>query len=488
MVNILGGIYVGMVEADMDFAETLRVYTTLTIGDGLVTQIPAFIVSIAAGMIVTRSASRKNLGDELLGQLSGQPVALGLSGAFLLVLLMTPLPKLPLLSLAGACAAVAYTVRRSELALATQQAVGEQAKAAKPEKIEKFLAPDPMELEVGYGLIKMVDRKQGGDLLDRITNMRRQVATELGIIVPPIRIRDNIQLPPNAYSVKMKGMVVADGELMPGHLLAIDSGAVSDRIHGIPTKEPAFSLPALWIEPGQRHDAEHRNYTVVEASSVLSTHLTEVIKQHADELLTRQETGRLIDNLKERATKLVDELIPNVLKPGDIQRVLHNLLRERVPIRDLETIVETLGDWSSRTKDVEVLTEYVRNALARTICHQHRSDDGKIYCVTLDPKLEDTIHKRLERTEQGTFLNIPPAVQGRLVDAIRREFERATQSVVGRAPVILCSPQVRLWVRRMIESVMPSVAVLAYNEIVRGIEVEAKGMVTLSDETQDLSS
>jgi flagellar biosynthesis protein FlhA len=482
VVNILGGMYVGMVEQQMSFSETLTVFTKLTVGDGLVSQIPAFIVSIAAGMIVTRSASKKNLGDELLGQLTSRPIALGLAAGFLAILMLTPLPKLPLLFLAAACGTIAYTVRRSELALAVTRASAERVKTQAPEKIEKFLAPDPMELEVGYGLIKLVDRKQGGDLLDRVTNMRRQVAGELGIVVPPIRIRDNLQLAPNAYLLKIKGLEVARGEVMAGHLLAIDAGTVTDRVHGIETREPAFDLPALWIEPGQRHDAEHRNYTVVEPTSVLATHLTEIIKRHADELLTRQEVNRLLDNLKQRSPKLVEELVPNAVKPGELQRVLQALLRERVPIRDLETILETVGDWSARTKDTDVLTEYARNSLARTICHQYRDEQGKIACLTLDPQLEETINAQLDRTEQGTVAALPPEVQSRIVEAIRRQLDQAAAGA-GRVPALLCSPQIRMWVRKIIAPALPHVAVLGYNEIVRGTEVEAKGMVTLHDET-----
>jgi len=435
-------------------------------------------------MIVTRSASKKNLGEELLGQLASSPVALALAAAFLAVLTLTPLPKLPLLFLAAGCAAIAYAVRRSELAVAAGKATTERARAQAPEKIERYLAPDPMELEVGYGLIRLVDRKQGGDLLDRIANLRRQVAGELGIVVPPIRIRDNVQLAPNAYLAKIKGLEVARGEVLPGHLLAIDSGTVSDRIHGVETREPAFGLAALWIEPDRRHEAEHRNYTVVEPTAVLATHLTEIIRRHADELLTRQEANRLLDNLKERSPKLVEELLPGVVKPGELQRVLQNLLRERVPIRDLETVLETVGDWIGRTRDPDLLTEYVRNALARTLCHLYRDDKGVIPCVTLDPQIEETINAHLERSERGTVAVLPPETQRRIVEAVRRAIEQASAGT-GRTPVILCSPQVRLWVRRMVEGVLPQVAVLAYNEIVRGVQVEARGLAAMATEESE---
>ena len=481
IINILGGIYVGLIQFDLPIGETLRRFTILTIGDGLVSQIPAFIVSVSAAMIVTRSASKKNLGEELAGQLMSQPIALTLMGGFLLVLALTPLPKPPLLLLAASILVMGYLLKKRDR-VAFAQAAAAKAKPAGPERVETHLAPDPMELDVGYGLIRLVDRKQGGDLLDRISNLRRQVAQELGIVVPPIRIRDDIQLQPNQFRVKIKGLEYGKGEVMPGHLLAIDAGTVSERINGLETTEPTFGLPALWITDDQRHEAEHRNYTVVEPSSVINTYLTELIRRHADELLSRQEVNRLLDHLRERAAKLVEEIVPEVLKPGEIQRVLQALLRERVPIRDLETILETAGDWAGRTKDVEILTEYARNALARTLCHQHAGEDGRIHCITLDPALEQLISKNLERTEHGSILAIPGDVQTRIINAVRVQAEKVTGETRGRPPVVLCPPQVRAWVRKMIEAQLPAVAVLSYNEIVRGFEVESHGMVVLTDE------
>jgi flagellar biosynthesis protein FlhA len=478
LVNILGGIYVGLVELNIPLQETLRRFTILTIGDGLVAQIPAFIVSVAAAMIVTRSASKKNLGDELIGQLTSQPVALAMTCGFLLLLAVTPLPKAPLFFLALSTAAAAWLLSRK-----ARVAIAAAAKPAAPaaERVEKHLAPDPMELEVGYGLIRLVDRKQGGDLLDRITNMRRQIAQELGIVVPPIRIRDDIGLQANQFRVRLRGMEIGRGEVLPDHLLAINTGAVTSPLHGTETTEPAFGLPALWIPPEQRHEAEQRNYTVVEPTSVVSTYLTELIKRHADELLTRQEVNRLLDTLRDRAAKLVEEVVPNVLKPGDIQRVLKALLRERVPIRDLEIIVETVSDLAPRTKDPEILTEYARAAIARTLCQQNKADDGRIHCVTLDPALEEMVAKHLTRTEQGSFLTLAPALQNRILQAIRVQMDQAAAKTRGRLPVILCSPQIRLWVRKLIEALMPSVSVLSYNEIVRGVEVHTQGIVVLPD-------
>ncbi len=480
-INILGGVYVGLVELDLPLGETLKRFTILTIGDGLVSQIPAFIVSVAAAMIVTRSASRKNLGDEVFGQLLSQPIALGLTGAFLLILALTPLPKPPLILLVISTVVGAYLLKqRAQVAVA--QAAAAKAKPAAAEKIEKHIAPDPMEFDVGYGLIRLVDRKQGGDLLDRITNLRKQMAQELGLVVPPIRIRDDIQLPPNGFRVKIKGLEIGKGEVLPGHLLAIDSGAATERINGIETSEPAFGLKAWWIDEQQRHRAEHMNYTVVEPTGVISTYLSEIIRRHADELLTRQEVSRLLDTLKERSPKLVEEVIPDVLKPGEVQRVLQTLLRERVSIRDLETILEAIAEWAPRTKDPEILTEYARHALARGLCHQHRADDGRIHCITLDPAIEDLMGKSLERSDRGTTLTMPGRLQQRIVQAIRAEVEKAMPACHGRTPALLVPPQIRAWMRKLIEAALPTVAVLSYNEILRGFEVDSHGMVVLTDD------
>jgi len=488
LVNVLGGIYVGMVEKGLGLMDCLQVFTRLSIGDGLVAQIPAFLVSIAAGMIITRSTAKSNMGEELIGQLTSRPISLLLAGGFLVVLMATPLPKIPLILMAASVGSMGYLLfgrSRKEQQAAMK---AKTTKAKEPEKIETCLNVDALELEVGYGLIRLVDKKQGGDLLDRIGNIRRQVAIEMGIIVPPIRIRDNIQLQPNQYVMKLRGAAIAKAELMPGYLLAIDSGAVSQPLHGIETREPAFGLPALWIAAEQRSDAEHRNYTVVEPSSVLATHLTELIRNHAAELLTQQDVSRLIDNLKSRAPKLVEEIVPDVMKTGEVQGVLQNLLRERVPVRDLETILETLGDWAARTKDPDVLAEYVRNALARSICEQHRDTENTIHGVTLDPSLEDMINAHVERTERGSYLTLPPALANRIVSAIRNEVEAAATKSGGKPPVVLASPQVRQWVRRLIEVALPNVVVLGYNEIVRGVNVRTHGMVAVADGAENVSS
>ncbi len=487
IVNILGGIYVGMVEHDMRIMECLRVFTQLTIGDGLVAAIPAFIVSVGAGMLITRSNARSNMGEEILSQLTSRPIALVLAAVFLGFLSLTPLPKLPLGFLAVGCGGLAFALTNTRAAAATTAAAKAKAEAKKPDRVESLLAVDPMELEVGLGLIRLVDRKQGGDLLERITNIRRQIATELGIVVPPIRVRDHLRLEPSQYTIKLRGVEVARGEVMPGYLLAIDNGTVTSPIVGVETTEPAFGLPALWVTEQQRAEAEQRNYTVVPCSSVLATHLTEVIKRHADELLTRQQTHQLLDALKEKSPKAVEDVVPDVIKVGELQRVLQNLLRERVPVRDLETILETMGDWAPRTKDTDVLTEYARNALARTICQTYKDKNNVVRVATLDPKIEDLINAHLERNDRGTFLTLPPETQGRLVSAVRQRIEQSMGRAGGQAVAVLCSPQIRTWVRRLIEPALPHVPVLGLNEIVRGIEVQSLGLVVLTDEDADVS-
>ena len=488
LVNIIGGVYVGMVELDLGLMQCLSTFTRLTIGDGLVSQIPAFVISVAAGILITRTASRANLGEEMISQVFSHPTALFLTAGFLGLLVLTPLPKLPLLVLGTSCAAMAVVMSRSRRAAAAVASRAEAAAARKTEKVEDLLPVDVLALEVGYGLVKLVDRKQGGDLLERISMLRKQIAQDLGLIMPSVRIRDNMALQPSHYAILLKQVEIARGELMPGHLLAIDSGLVAEPVRGVETAEPAFGLPALWIEPAAKALAEQRNYTVVEPSAVLATHLAEIIKQHAAELLTRGETHRLVETLKQRNAKLVEEVVGELLKPGEVQKVLQNLLAERVPIRDLETVLESLGDWAVRTKDLDVLTEYARHALARTLCQQHRGDDGKVHCITLDPSLEDTINGCLERSDRGTFLTMPPAMQNRIVAAVRDQIEAARRADPAASPVILCSPHVRVWVRRLIEAAMPQVAVLAFNEIVKGVEVASSGMVVLNDEAQNVPS
>jgi flagellar biosynthesis protein FlhA len=483
-INILGGFYVGMVDHGWQWQEVLKLYTKLTIGDGLVSQVPAFIVSLGAGLIVTRSSSRGELGAEVAQQIFAKPEALMIAAAFLVAMSVTGLPATPLLIMGAACTGLALLVKRSATAkvVAARQAETDKdtAAAKEPEKVEGLLKVDTMALELGYGLVKLVDPKRGGNLTEHISSLRRRLAMELGIIVPPVRIRDDINLGVNDYIIKIRGQTVARGVTYPEQFMAMDSGAATAPIEGgEQTVEPAFGLPAYWITDSQKGEAELMNYTVVEASAVLATHLTEVVRKHAYELLSRQEVKHLLDTLKEKSPAVVEEVVPTLVKPGEVQKVLQNLLRERVPVRDLETILETLGDFAGRTKDVEVWTEYVRNALARTICKQYLDADEKLWCVTLDPALEELINGHVQRTEAGGTTNtMPPRTQQQIVERIAAKVNEV--AVLGKTAVVLCSPHIRAVVRRMIEGPLGSTAVLGLNEIVPEVNAEAVALVGVS--------
>ena len=501
LVNIIGGLAVGVFEKGWPLADALEVFTRLTIGDGLVSQLPAFVISLAAGLIVTRSSSRQDLGSELTSQLTGQWKALVVTAVFLAILAFTGLPAFPMLLLASGVGIVALLTRSGKQREQDEQdqAEADQAKS-EPQSPEQMLRVDILELEVGYGLVRLVDAAQGGGLLDRITMIRRQLAAELGFVMPPVRIRDNMQLQPDGYNLKIRGQPVASGTVHPGNFLAMDSGLVSadTDLGGTPTREPAFGLSAFWIEPGQKQRAESLNYTVVDAVSVLVTHITEVVKGHAAELLTREEMNNLVEQLKEHAAKLVQEVyggdVP-LVKVAEVQKVCQNLLQERVSIRDMESITETLGDWATRTKDIEVLTEYVRNALRRSICNQYvtieepnavlaqgtgDSPEGgtaSLYCVSLDPALEDMVAGYIDRSEEGTTMKMPPPVANRVTTAVLQELQHLIQA--GHPPVVLASPQVRGQIRRLLETHLPAVAVLGYNEISNGIAIESLGLAQL---------
>ncbi len=489
-VNILGGFVIGWLVKGWDVARTAEVFTILTIGDGLASQIPAFVIAIASALVVTRSGSKTDLGSEMTGQLTGNPIALGITAGFILLLALTPLPTLPLSVLGSVIGLGAWTMRRRERQRrdSERRAAVEAARPPAAPPVEDLLKVDTLELEVGYGLVSLVDAQQGGDLLERIAAIRRQLAAELGLVMPPVRIRDNVTLQPTHYRVKIRGSVVAEGESRPGMLLAMDSGIATGKISGIATKEPAFGIDAWWIEPAARQRAEGMNYTVVDPTSVLTTHLAEIVRSHADELLTREEVNNLLTQLRQRAAKLVEDTVPKVIGPGELQKVLQALLRERVPIRDLETVLETLSDWSGKTKDLEVLTEYVRNGLRRSICQQFaapadagspgaaRRSPWRIVCVTLDPSLEDLINGYIDRSPAGTMLTMPASVAGMIARRIGDALKPVTGA--GHQPVVIASPQVRAQVRQVLEPFVPNVAVLGYNEIVPGIEVESMGLVT----------
>ncbi|MDX2018335.1 MAG: flagellar biosynthesis protein FlhA [Planctomycetota bacterium] len=479
-INVAGGFAVGVVARGWDAGQTAEVFTKLTIGDGLTSQIPAFVIAIASALIVTRSGSRAQLGDALADQIVSQPRGLLITAGFLVVLTLTPLPSLPLLATAGAMIAIAlYMMRSAKAAKAQKQAEASAPKPVEAPPVENLLKVDTLELELGYALVALVDQNQGGDLLERISASRRQLAVELGLVMPPVRIRDNLTLPPTAYRVKVRGNPVASAQIRPGKLLAMNSGIATGPLDGEPTREPAFNLDAWWIDPALRTRAETQNFTVVEPSAVLATHLTELVRRHAEELLTRDEINNLLEQVKAKSAKLVEETVPAVIKPADLQRLLQNLLRERVPVRDLETILETVSDWGTKTKDIDVLTEYVRNALRRTICQQYAPPDeegkSRLVCVTLDPTLEDQINAYIDRGPGGTSVNMPARVSRKIADQIAKGLEVATAS--GALPVVVASHQVRAVVRQILEPTIPGVAVLGFNEIIPTVEVESVALI-----------
>ncbi len=483
LINIGGGFVIGMVQRDMEAVQALQTYTLLTVGEGLVSQIPALLISTATGIIVTRAASEGNLGNDIVKQLFRNERIFFINAGVLTVLAIVPgLPGVPFFSLACLCALIGYNLHKKTPSLTTaeeqEQAAEIQAKqeATRPENIVSLLQVDPMELEIGYSLIPLVDTGQGGDLLDRIVMIRRQCALELGLVVPTIRIRDNIQIKPNAYIVKLKGMEIARGELMLDHFLAMNSGTVFEEVPGIETTEPAFGLPALWIPENEREQAELNGYTVVDAVSVLATHLTEIIKQHASEILGRQETQNLIDNLAKTHQSLVNEVVPDLLGVGEIQKVLANLLDERISIRDMATIMEVLSDYARATKDPEILTEYVRHAMARQIT-QMVVQDNTLPCVTLDPALENRIVGGVQRTDHGSYVSLDPDSMRRLTSSLQAELDKLNNA--GYLPVVLTSPAVRLYFRKLVSRSVPGLVIVSHAEIDPSVEIQILGVVRL---------
>ena len=480
VINVIGGFAIGL-QGGMSLAEAAEVFTKLTIGDGLVSQVPAFLISLAAGLLVTRSTKRTNLPTEFLSQLFARPQALLVSGGFLFILVFTNLPTLPLLSLAGGCVGLAIVLNRQHKqreaeAFEAEKKTQEEKKPKKEERIEDYLTIDPMELELGVGLIRLADPNRGGDLLPRITSVRQQVASEIGIVLPKIRIRDNMRLGENDYRLKIMNNVVADGLVLPERLLAMDGGTAQGRLLGIDVKDPAFDQPAVWIEHQQRDQGEMQGYTMVEPAAVLATHLQEVVRRHAEDILTRDATRHLMDELKKTSPAVVDELIPGVMKLGEVQNVLQMLLREEVSIRQLSLILETLGDYASRTSDPIWLTEYVRNRLSRTICTRYRDEENRLHVITLDPALEDRISAGIEHNERGLFVRLAPNVVQEISDRI--SAETVTLSRQGLTPVVLVSPQIRPGLKQMTAAILPRLVVMSYNEVTRDTQIESHGLVT----------
>jgi len=478
LINIVGGFVIGVVQEGMTLAEAAEVFTKLTIGDGLVSQVPAFLISLAAGLLVTRSTQKSDLPVQFLAQLFSNPRALAVAAGFLGILVLTNLPKVPLLALGAGCASLALVLSRQSQAQEQKKQQAAKAEATKPveERIEDFLAIDPMEIEIGAALVKLASPKYGGDLLPRITAVRQSVAADIGIILPKVRIRDNIRLGENEYRIKIANNPVAQGEVHPGRLLALDSGMTTGKIPGIETRDPAFQQPAVWIDPGLAERAQMLGYTSVEPTAVLATHLQEVVRRHADELLTRDATKHLLDELKKTSPAVVDELIPSPMKLAEVQQVLQMLLREEVPIRQLSQILETLGDYAGKTKDLVFLSEYVRHRLARTICTRYRDAEGRLHVLTLDPALEDKIAAGIEHSERGLFIRTAPQTIEKVCERIGAELPKLTRT--GRRPILLVSPQVRAGLKQMTSANLPRLIVMSFNEVTRDTKVEIVGVVS----------
>lgn len=482
-INIIAGIIIGVTMLNMDFATAASSYVNLTVGDGLVSQIPALLISTASGILVTRSGSAENFGKVVTKQLTAFPVALGLASALMFSLAIVPsMPKFPFLLLGVVTGCSAYfiykdEIKREEIAVKEEEIAIEQEENKEPENVMNLITVEPIEVEIGYGLIPLADESTGGDLLQRIASVRRQCAIEMGIVVQPIRIRDNLQLGSNEYVVKLRGTVVASAEMMPGMLLAMDATGEGIDIGGLKTIEPTFGLPAVWINGDQREDAEIRGLTVVDPTTVMVTHLTETIKSHSFELLGRQEVKVIVDNAKEKYSAVVEELIPDLMSLGELQKVLQNLLREKVSINDIVTIMESLADNSRNTRDIELLTEYVRFALSRTICNQIINEDKAIIVMTLSSEIEEIIATRTQKSTQGSFPAIDPDTSTQIYSAIKEKMESIYFH--NNQPVILVSPNIRPSFRRFIEMVFPELMVVSLNEIPNDIEIRAEGVVAL---------
>ncbi len=481
LVNIFGGFIIGVLQKNMALLEAAQNYTLLTVGDGLVTQIPALTISTAAGIVVSRTASEDTMGKELGRQFARYPKAVYLASLTIFIFGLIPgLPHIPFMALAMVLAGSAYLATR-EQAVDKGKEGGkgkEPEPGAGPEPVEHLLVVDPLEVEVGYGLLSLVDKEQGGEFLDRVRSIRRHFAVNMGMVVPPIHIRDNLQLKPSKYQILLKGVKIAEGELMVNHFLAMDPGDVKTRMEGIETEEPAFHLPALWIPERKRDEARLAGYTVVDNVTVMSTHLSEVLKKHGAELLGRQEVQNLLDHLSKSYPKAVEELIPNLLPLGIVQKVLQSLLREQVCIRDMLTIVESLADYASLTKDPDLLTEYVRHRLARSFISPHVDETGVLNLFTLNQEVEDTLVRGIHKTEHGTYLSVEPGIADALVRSIKKTAE--TAMVKNLQPILVTSPQLRRHLKKMVEHFVPSLMVLSQTELLSDMKFKSMGEVKLN--------
>lgn len=481
-VNVIGGVLVGVLQQNMDIMAALNKFVILTIGDGLVSQIPSLLISLATGILVTKGSKQADFGNALVSQLFGVPKVLYFVGGTIAALgILTPLNILLYVAF-GAFFIVTGRIIQNNISTdniekETDKVEEEAQQTRQPENVNSLLQVDPIELEFGYGIIPLADVNQGGDLLDRVVMIRRQIALELGTVVPIIRLRDNIQLNPNQYIIKIKGIQVSEGEILFDHYMAMNPGFVTEEITGIPTFEPSFHLPAIWITESQRERAEASGYTVVDPPSIIATHLTEIIRHHLAELLSRQDVSRLIDNIRESNPALVDELVPKLMSIGEIQKVLQNLLREGISIRDLLTIFETLADHATSTRDTDILTEYVRQSLKRAISGKFFPANETTSVVTLDPKLEQEIMNSVKQTEQGAFINLDPDTTKRIMQSVESETDKLER--LGKTPIVLTSPIVRMYFKKLSEDYFRDLIVISYNEIENNVELQSVGMVTV---------
>ena len=480
-INLIGGIVMGMAYGGLTINDALSKYTILTIGDGLCSQIPSLLISLATGILVTKASSEGELGDEIIGQLFSMDRVLLMVGAALILLgVTTPLPWYIFIPLGMAL--IIYgrklSAKAGETAIeeSAEQEETEASEIRKPENVVSLLNVDPIELEFGYGIIPLADVNQGGDLLDRVVMIRRQIALELGAVVPIIRLRDNIQLNPNQYVIKIKGIQVSEGEILFDHYMDMNPGYVEEEITGIPTFEPSFHLPAIWITESQRERAESLGYTVVDPPSIIATHLTEVIRQHIAELLTRQDVQNLINNIKDNNTTLIEELVPKLMGVGEIQKVLQNLLEEGISIRDLVTIFETLADHAAVTRDPDILTEYVRQALKRAISSKYFLTGEVTNVVTVDPAIEQEIMNSVKNTEQGSYLSLDPERSKKIIEALGNELKKLED--MGKNPIVITSPIVRMYFRNLAKDYYKDIIVISYNEVESNVELQSVGMVT----------
>ena len=485
VINVIGGITIGVLQKGMDMTESVQVYTILTIGDGLVSQLPALLISTASGILVTRATTDSSFGTDLANQFLNFPKVLFVVAAILLIIGLIPaMPTFVFAILSGTLGYVGYTLlneqKKTELQAREETARKKVQEHREPENVMQFLETDPLQIEIGYNLIPLTDERNNGDLLQRLTSVRRQCATEMGVFVKPIRIRDNLQLPPNQYVFKLRGEEIEGGELIPGKYLALNPTNQEMKIDGVPTTEPTFGLPAWWITADKKEDAENSGFTVVDCSTVLITHLTEFIKKYAHELLGRQDVKELLDVVRENNPAVVEELMPDLMTVGEVQKVLQNLLREFVPLRDIITILESLGDGARLNKDTDFLTDHVRQSLSRGICRRLLNQDNKLQVITLHPNLEQLLTDSVQATQLGSYPVLEPRLARQILDKIADSIEKSIAR--GYAPVLLSSPRLRLPLRRFIVRQLPSTAVLSMNEIIPEIDIEAVGTVVMNED------